>query len=49
MRDIVTLACAECRNRNYNTTKNRKTMTEKLELKKYCSSCKKHTVHKETK
>jgi large subunit ribosomal protein L33 len=49
MRDIITLACAECKNRNYTTTKNKKTMTEKLELKKYCPTCRKHTAHKETK
>ncbi len=49
MRDIITLACAECKNRNYTTTKNKKTMTEKLELKKYCPTCRKHTSHKETK
>jgi large subunit ribosomal protein L33 len=49
MRDIVTLACGECKERNYTTTKNKKKTTDKLELKKYCSSCKKHTVHKETK
>ena len=49
MRDIITLACGECKNRNYTTTKNKKTMTEKLELKKYCPTCRKHTSHKETK
>jgi large subunit ribosomal protein L33 len=49
MRDIVTLACSECKNRNYTTTRNKKTMTEKLELKKFCPSCRKHTPHKETK
>ncbi len=49
MRDIITLACAECKNRNYTTTKNKKTMSEKLELKKYCPTCRKHTSHKETK
>ena len=49
MRDIITLACSECKNRNYTTTKNKKTMTEKLELKKYCPTCRKHTAHKETK
>ncbi len=49
MRDIITLACSECKNRNYTTTKNKKTMTEKLELKKYCPTCRKHTSHKETK
>ncbi|OGP33539.1 MAG: 50S ribosomal protein L33 [Deltaproteobacteria bacterium GWC2_65_14] len=49
MRDIITLACSECKNRNYTTTRNKKTMTEKLELKKFCSTCRKHTAHKETK
>jgi large subunit ribosomal protein L33 len=49
MRDIVTLACAECKNRNYTTTKNKKTTPDKLELRKYCPTCRKHTAHKETK
>ena len=49
MRDIITLACADCKNRNYTTTKNKKTTPDKLELKKFCSTCRKHTAHKETK
>jgi len=49
MRDIITLACVDCKNRNYTTTKNKKTTPDKLELKKFCSSCRKHTQHKETK
>ncbi len=49
MRDIITLACADCKNRNYTTTKNKKTTPDKLELKKYCPTCRKHTAHKETK
>ncbi len=48
-REIITLACTECKNRNYTTTKNRKTMTERLELKKFCRTCGKHVAHKETK
>jgi len=48
MRDIVTLACSECKNRNYTTTRNKKTMTDRVELKKFCSTCRKHTTHKET-
>ncbi len=35
-REIITLQCTECKRRNYSTTKNKKTMTEKLELKKFC-------------
>ena len=49
MRVRVTLACQECKNRNYNTTKNKKNDPDRIELEKYCKFCKKHTVHKETK
>ncbi|MDR3237657.1 MAG: 50S ribosomal protein L33 [Spirochaetia bacterium] len=49
MRDIILLACQECKRRNYSVTKNKKTQTGKLEVKKYCKFCDKHTVHKETK
>ena len=45
----LTLRCSECKQRNYNTFKNKKNTTEKLELKKYCRFCRKHTVHQETK
>ena len=48
MRDNVTLQCSECKERNYVTTKNKKTTTGKLEFRKYCSRCRKHTSHKET-
>jgi len=49
MRDIVTLACTECKQRNYTTTKNKKNTPDKLEFSKYCRFCRKHTVHRETK
>jgi large subunit ribosomal protein L33 len=49
MREIVTLQCPDCKNRNYSTTKNRKTTTERLEFSKFCPKCRKHTQHKETK
>ncbi|MFO7812622.1 MAG: 50S ribosomal protein L33 [Pelovirga sp.] len=49
MRDIVTLACTECKRRNYTTTKNKKNTPDKLEFNKYCRFCKRHTAHKETK
>jgi len=49
MRDIITLACGECKRRNYSTTKNKKTIPERLELKKFCKFCRKRTPHKETK
>ncbi|MBN2283916.1 MAG: 50S ribosomal protein L33 [Deltaproteobacteria bacterium] len=49
MRDIITLACSECKRRNYSTTKNKRTTKNRLELKKYCRFCRTHTVHRETK
>jgi large subunit ribosomal protein L33 len=49
MRDIIILACQECKRRNYNTTKNKKKTTERLEMKKFCPSCRTHTSHRETK
>ncbi|MFH1904074.1 MAG: 50S ribosomal protein L33 [bacterium] len=49
MRDIVVLACVECKNRSYTTTRNKKNKKDKLELKKYCRFCRKHVLHKETK
>ena len=45
----VVLACTECKQRNYNTTKNKKNDPDRIELRKYCKFCKKETVHKETK
>jgi len=49
MRDILHLACQECKRRNYSTTKNKKKTTGKLELKKFCRFCRRHTVHRESK
>jgi len=49
MREIITLACTECKERNYTSTKNRKKTPERLELKKYCPFCRRHTPHRETK
>lgn len=49
MRVKITLACTECKQRNYNTKKNKKNDPDRLEMNKYCKFCKKHTLHKETK
>ena len=48
-REIVTLQCGECKDRNYSTTKNKKTTTGRLEFSKFCRKCRKHTPHKESK
>jgi large subunit ribosomal protein L33 len=49
MQEIITIACTVCKRKNYTSTKNKKTTPERLELKKFCKWCKKHTPHKEEK
>jgi large subunit ribosomal protein L33 len=49
MREIITLECTTCKNRNYSTTKNKRKTTDRLLLKKYCKYDRKHTDHKEAK
>ena len=44
----ITMACTECKQRNYNTSKNKKNTPDRLERNKYCRFCKKHTPHRET-
>lgn len=48
MRESIKLACTECKQRNYDTSKNKNNNTDRIELKKYCKFCKKHTLHRET-
>jgi len=49
MRVKIMLACTECKQRNYNSKKEKKNTPERVELRKYCRFCRKHTVHRETK
>lgn len=49
MRVKVTLACTECKQRNYVSKKNKKNDPDRLEMNKHCKFCRKHTLHKETK
>jgi large subunit ribosomal protein L33 len=46
---MIKFECGECKRINYFSRKNKKTLKERLELKKFCKHCKKHTPHKETK
>ena len=46
MRTKITLACTECKQRNYNTTKDKKTHPDRMETKKYCRFCKTHTLQR---
>ena len=58
MREIIKLICtgpggeskSSCAGNNmYASTKNKKASTKKIELRKYCKHCNKHTIHKEGK
>ncbi|MBI4708441.1 MAG: 50S ribosomal protein L33 [Candidatus Omnitrophica bacterium] len=49
MRETITLECTVCKNRNYTTTRNKKKHQDRLEIKKFCKTCRKHTPHKEIK
>jgi large subunit ribosomal protein L33 len=49
MREIVTLACNDCKRRNYSTSKNKRNTPDRLERSKYCRWCRKHTTHREIK
>ena len=48
VRPKITLACQECKRRNYITRKNRRNDPDRLELKKYCPFCRCHRPHSET-
>ncbi|HNU95790.1 MAG TPA: 50S ribosomal protein L33 [Candidatus Magasanikbacteria bacterium] len=47
--NMIKLECTECKRTNYFSNKNKKILKNRLEMKKHCLHCKKHTVHKETK
>ncbi|MGB3693281.1 MAG: 50S ribosomal protein L33 [Spirulinaceae cyanobacterium] len=58
VRITISVECTECRTNNnkrsngvsrYTTSKNRRNTTARLELKKFCTHCNQHTVHKEIK
>jgi large subunit ribosomal protein L33 len=43
------MACAQCKERNYTQVVGKKRAAGSLKLSKFCSRCRKHTEHKETK
>lgn len=49
MRNAVTMACTECKQRNYQTNKNKKNNPDRIEMNKFCKFCGRHTLHRETK
>lgn len=48
-RQMKTLVCSECKSENYREPRNVQNTPDRLELNRYCSKCRKHTVHKEKK
>ncbi|ABC01732.1 50S ribosomal protein L33 [Mycoplasma capricolum subsp. capripneumoniae] len=44
----ATLVCVECLSRNYSVNKSGLTQKQRLEIKKFCTTCNAHTLHKET-
>ena len=48
-RELVILACMECKRRNYTATRNKKLTPNRIELKKYCRFERKRTLHREVK
>lgn len=46
---LIKLVCEKCKRTNYYSRKNKKLVTKKVELKKFCKWCKKQTKHKEAK
>lgn len=47
-RVIITMGCADCKNKNYYFQRGKK-KEFKIEVKKFCNTCGKQTVHKEVK
>ncbi|MBI4369381.1 MAG: 50S ribosomal protein L33 [Elusimicrobia bacterium] len=47
-RFVFALECPECKRRNYHFFRGKK-KEYKVELSKFCSQCRKHTAHKQTK
>ena len=48
VRIAATLECQECKRRNYQTQKSKRNNPDRIELRKHCRWCGKHTPHKET-
>ena len=48
-RILITLQCTVCKERNYNSTKNKRNDPGRIELEKFCPRCRQHRLHRETK
>jgi large subunit ribosomal protein L33 len=48
VRIAVTLACEDCKRRNYQTNKSKRNTPDRVTLRKFCKWCRCHTSHRET-
>jgi large subunit ribosomal protein L33 len=48
-RITTSMACEDCRERNYSQVVSGQRTAGSLKRSKYCAHCRKHTMHKETK
>ena len=48
VRPNITMACTQCKERNYITKKNRRNDPDRMTLQKFCPRCRQHTEHRET-
>ena len=48
VRVAITLACTECKRRNYQSQKSKRNSPDRVEFRKYCRWCGSHTLHRET-
>ncbi|MSP78479.1 MAG: 50S ribosomal protein L33 [Dehalococcoidia bacterium] len=46
-RIFITLQCTDCRERNYQTPKNKRNDAQRMELKRFCPRCRAHKAHRE--
>jgi large subunit ribosomal protein L33 len=46
-RILIGLTCEVCKNRNYISSKNVINTKDKVELSKFCKTCRKNTTHQE--
>ncbi|WEG12688.1 50S ribosomal protein L33 [Pullulanibacillus sp. KACC 23026] len=49
MAEKLSLECEVCKQRNYTTFKTKDTASVRVELRKFCQRCNRHTIHRETK
>jgi len=48
-RPIIKLMCEKCKQSYYSSRKNPTNTPDRINLKKFCATCRIHTLHKETK